>query len=132
MKVAVIDGQGGSIGKAIVEQLRAASSDLEIIAIGTNSLATSAMIRAGATAGATGENPVKVACRDVDWIIGPIGIIMADAMLGEITLEIASAIGGSKAHKVFIPINRCVTVAGVQPKSLASYIADAVKIVLGR
>ena len=85
MKIVVIDGQGGRIGKAMIEQLRNKGCEDYILAVGTNSIATSAMIKAGADAGATGENPVVVATRDADVIIGPIGIIAADSMLGEIT-----------------------------------------------
>lgn len=127
MKIVVIDGQGGSIGRAVVEQLVKKCDTESIYCVGTNSAATANMLKGGAKHGATGENPVVVACRDADFIIGPIGIIMADAMLGEITEVMSHAIGASKAHKVLIPINKCLTVAGVQEMSLNEYINLAVE-----
>ena len=130
MKIVVIDGQGGRIGKALIEQLRAKSFDGYLLAVGTNSIATSAMLKAGADAGATGENPVIVACRDADVIIGPIGIIAADSMLGEITPRMAEAIGQSRARKVLVPVNRCFEVAGVQEMSLSQYVEQAVDLAL--
>lgn len=126
MKIVVIDGQGGSIGKAIVEQLVKKVDIESIFCIGTNSVATANMLKAGAKYGASGENPVVVACRDADYIIGPIGIIMADSMLGEISPVMAQAVGASNAHKILIPINKCLTVAGVQNLSLGEYIKIAV------
>lgn len=126
MKIVVIDGQGGSIGKAIVEQLVKKVNVESIFCIGTNSVATANMLKAGAKHGASGENPVVVACRDADYIIGPIGIIMADSMLGEISPLMAQAVGASNAHKILIPINKCLTVAGVQNLTLSDYIKIAV------
>ena len=126
MKIVVIDGQGGSIGKAIVEQLVKKVDIESIFCIGTNSVATANMLKAGAKYGASGENPVVVACRDADYIIGPIGIIMADSMLGEISPLMAQAVGASIAHKILIPINKCLTVAGVQNLTLSDYIKIAV------
>ena len=126
MKIVVIDGQGGSIGKAIVEQLVKKFDVESIFCIGTNSVATANMLKAGAKYGASGENPVVVACRDADYIIGPIGIIMADSMLGEISPLMAQSIGASNAHKILIPINKCLTVAGVQNLTLSDYIKIAV------
>ncbi|MFR5602417.1 MAG: DUF3842 family protein [Lachnospiraceae bacterium] len=107
MKIIIIDGQGGRMGKSIIEQLKATHPDLELIALGTNSIATSAMMKAGADAGATGENPVIVNSQDADIIIGPIGIVIANSLLGEITPSMATAIGVSKANKILIPVNRC-------------------------
>ena len=126
MKIVVIDGQGGSIGRAIVEQLVKKVDVESIFCIGTNSVATANMLKAGAKYGASGENPVVVACRDADYIIGPIGIIMADSMLGEISPLMAQAVGASDAHKILIPINKCLTVAGVQNLTLSDYIKIAV------
>ena len=126
MKIVVIDGQGGRIGKAIVEQLVKKVDVESIFCIGTNSVATANMLKAGAKYGASGENPVVVACRDADYIIGPIGIIMADSMLGEISPLMAQAVGASNAHKILIPINKCLTVAGVQNLTLSDYIKIAV------
>jgi len=107
MKVVVIDGQGGKMGQIIIERIRGLQISCELIAIGTNSIATSTMIKAGADAGATGENPVIVACRSADVIIGPIGIISADSLLGEITPAMAVAVGQSAAKKLLIPVNLC-------------------------
>lgn len=131
MKIVVIDGQGGKIGKTIIEQLKAADSTSEVIAIGTNALATAAMLKAGADNGATGENPVVIASRTADVIVGPIGIIAADSMLGEITPKMAEAIGQSSAKKVLIPVSKCFEVAGVQDMPLSQYVTEAVQIILG-
>lgn len=126
MKIVVIDGQGGSIGRAIVEKFTAKGLGDSLTCIGTNSTATANMLKGGAKQGATGENPVKVACRDADYIVGPIGIVMADSMLGEITPGMANAVGASRAHKILIPVNKCVTVAGVKDMSLNEYIDKAI------
>lgn len=127
MKIVVIDGQGGNIGKRIVEEIKASGIQSEVMAIGTNSTATAAMMKGGADIGATGENPVVLASRDADIIIGPIGIIMADSMYGEITPKMAESVGASKARKILIPINKCVTVAGVdESRTISDYIKIAV------
>ena len=126
MKIVVIDGQGGSIGRAIVEKLVSRGFNENLVCIGTNATATANMLKGGAKQGATGENPVIVACRDASYIIGPIGIVMTDAMLGEITPKMAQAVGASNAHKILIPVNKCVTVSGVKPMSLNDYIEDAI------
>lgn len=107
MKITIIDGQGGKIGKTIVEQLKRTHPKQELYAIGTNSLATAAMLKAGADYGATGENPCIVNAQDSDIIIGPVGIVVANALLGEITPAIATAVGASRAYKILIPMNRC-------------------------
>ncbi len=107
MKIMVMDGQGGRMGKSIVEQVKAQFPEDEILAIGTNSIATAAMLKAGADAGATGENPAIVGSRTADIIIGPMGIVIADSLLGEITPNMAVAIGQSMAKKILIPVNRC-------------------------
>lgn len=129
MRIVVIDGQGGKIGKAVIEQIRLSGKQCQITAIGTNSLATSAMLKAGADMGATGENPVVIASRDADVIVGPIGIIAADSMLGEITPRMAEAVGQSRARKILVPVNKCFEVAGVQEMSLSDYVALAVELV---
>lgn len=127
MKITIIDGQGGRIGKSVIEQIKKAHSDLELYAIGTNSIATSAMLKAGADNGATGENAVIVNAADSDIIVGPIGIVFANALLGEITPAIATAVGASKAYKILIPVNRCNHfVAGCAEAAMGDYIRIAV------
>lgn len=106
-KITVIDGQGGKMGRSIIEQLKRQFPDQEILAVGTNSTATAAMLKAGADFGATGENPVIVAARDSDLIIGPIGIVIADSLHGEVTPAMAVAVGQSKAIQLLMPVNRC-------------------------
>lgn len=122
-KIVIIDGQGGKMGAALASQLKAALPHAEIIAVGTNSTATAAMLKAGADAGATGENPVAVCCKDADIIAGPMGIITANALLGEITPKMAAAVSESRAQKLLIPISRCsVTVIGAQELPLGEYV----------
>lgn len=106
MRIAVIDGQGGGIGKHIVEQLRKRLPDLEILALGTNALATGAMLRAGATEGASGESAICYNMDRVDLILGSFAIMTVYGLLGEITPAIATAISKSKADKILIPIQR--------------------------
>lgn len=131
MKILVIDGQGGRMGKTLVETLRRRGFSGEILAVGTNSAATTAMLKAGADEGATGENPVVVASRRADVILGPMGIVAANSMLGEITPAMALAVSESEARKVLIPVNRCrIQVAGVQEMSLGEYTERAVELVL--
>jgi len=123
MKIMVMDGQGGRMWKSVVEQIRARFPEDEILAIGTNSIATAAMLKAGADAGATGENPAIVGCRTADIIIGPMGIVIADSLLGEITPKMAVAIGQSEAKKVLIPVNRCQHfVVGCEDLPLGEYV----------
>lgn len=127
MKIIVIDGQGGRMGKSVIEQLKKKWPDLEITAIGTNSLATSAMLKAGASAAATGENPILVNSRTADIIIGPIGIVMANSLLGEITPAMAEAVSSSPAFKILIPVNRCCHfIVGCGEQSLTAYISEVV------
>ncbi|MBQ2433396.1 MAG: DUF3842 family protein [Clostridia bacterium] len=127
MNIVVIDGQGGRMGAQIIEGVRAAGLPLEITAIGTNVLATSAMLKAGANCGATGENPVVVACRNAQIIVGPIGILAADALLGEITPAMAVAVGQSRALKLLLPVNQCKNiVVGTQQMTLAQLVAETV------
>ena len=102
MKIVVIDGQGGRMGSLLIEGMREAKIDADITAIGTNVLATSAMLKAGADRGATGENPVIVACRSAQVIVGPIGILSADSLLGEVTPRMAVAVGQSEAVKLLL------------------------------
>ena len=132
MNIVVIDGQGGGIGKRLIETLvPKLPATAEIIAVGTNSIATSAMLKAGASAAATGENPVLVNCTSADIITGPMGIVLANAMYGEITPAMAVAVGASSAQKVLVPVDRCNThIAGTKEMTLAQYIEDAVQNIL--
>ena len=107
MNVLVIDGQGGGIGKLLVSGIKSEYPDFFVTAVGANSIATSAMLKAGADAAATGENAVCVGCRKADVIAGPVGIVIADALLGEITPKMAAAIGQSDAKRVLVPVNHC-------------------------
>ena len=125
----VIDGQGGRMGKSIVEQMKRNFPEDEILAIGTNSIATAAMLKAGADAGATGENPAIVGCRTADLIIGPLGIVIADSLLGEITPAMAAAIGQSRAKKILLPVNRCQHyVVGCRDLPLGELVRTAVEL----
>lgn len=127
MTILVIDGQGGRLGKQIVEAARSQFQDAEILAVGTNATATATMLKAGADDGATGENPVVVACRRADIIIGPLGIVIADSLLGEVTEKMALAVARSKAERILIPMNRCDNlVAGVNAQSIGELVDDAV------
>ncbi len=129
MKVAVIDGQSGRMGQLFIERAKAAALPCEIVAVGTNAIATSAMLKAGADAGATGENPVLVACRTADIIVGPIGILAADSLLGEITPAMAVAIGRSGAKKLLLPVNQCSNiVVGTQSLTLSKLMEEAVEL----
>ena len=127
MTILVIDGHGGRLGKQIVEAARSQFPDAEILAVGTNATATATMLKAGADDGSTGENPVVVACRKADIIIGPLGIVIADSLLGEVTEKMALAVARSKAERILIPMNRCDNlVAGVNAQSIGELVDDAV------
>ena len=126
MNIVVIDGQGGQIGAQLVKEITANFNNINLTAIGTNAVATQAMLKAGAKNGATGENPVVVACRKADVIIGPIGIVIADSLLGEITEKMALAVSKSAAVRILLPMNKCENlVAGVPNLGTAAIIADA-------
>lgn len=129
MKVIVIDGQSGRMGGLFIERAKAAALPCEIVAVGTNAIATSAMLKAGADAGATGENSVLVACRTADVIVGPIGILAADSLLGEITPAMAAAVGQSAAKKLLLPVNQCNNiVVGTQALTLSKLMDEAVEL----
>ena len=125
-KVLVIDGQGGGLGRQMVSALAAACPEAELTAVGTNSLAANAMLKAGASRAATGENAVVVNCRRADVIVGPIGIVIADALLGEITPAMAAAVCQSGARRVLVPINHCENyVVGVPDQPVSQLVAAA-------
>lgn len=125
-KVLVIDGQGGGLGRQLVAAIAAACPEAELTAVGTNSLAANAMLKAGAARAATGENAVVVNCRHADVIVGPIGIVIADALLGEITPAMAAAVCQSSAKRVLVPINHCENyVVGVPEQPVSQLVAAA-------
>ena len=128
MKLVIIDGQGGRLGSLLVEAIKKEALPVEPLVIGTNAIATAAMLKAGATQGATGENPVLVACRDADVIVGSIGILSADSLLGEITPKMAVAVGQSRARKLLLPLNRCNNqVIGVKDGTMSELVKATVE-----
>ncbi|MBO5917506.1 MAG: DUF3842 family protein [Oscillospiraceae bacterium] len=128
MKIVIVDGQGGKLGKLLVEQLKQRCPQGQIYAIGTNSIATATMLKAGADFGATGENPVMRNVMDADVVLGPTGIVVTHAILGEVTPAMAEAIGGCRAPKLLVPMNSCgVWVAGVQELPLSTYVNQIVE-----
>ena len=131
MNILVIDGQGGQLGGQIIKSLKENFSEVDITAVGTNATATATMLKSGATRAATGENPVVVACRKADVIIGPIGIVIADAMFGEVTPQMAVAVGQADATRILLPVNKCDNlIAGVSDLSVSTLIDDVVAKVL--
>jgi hypothetical protein len=129
----VMDGQGGGIGRAIIRRLRDAfGEEVEILALGTNSVATSQMMKAGANRGATGENAIVRTAPEADLIIGPLGIIIANAMMGEVTPEMSKAIGSSKALKVLIPLTQeRVDIVGLSGEPLPHLIDQVIDLIKG-
>ena len=127
MNILVMDAQGGGIGKQVVTAVRTRFPDVTITAVGTNAAATTAMLRAGADEGATGENAAVVCCRRADVIIGPVGIVIADALLGEVTPRMAVAVGQSAAKRILIPVNHCANfITGVADLSVGRLIDSVV------
>lgn len=130
MMILVVDGQGGGLGRLLVRELKGAFPQAEIAAVGTNSTAANAMMKAGADFAATGENAVVVNCRHADIIVGAVGIVIADSMWGEITPRMAQAVGQSDARRVLIPINLCSNlVVGVAEMSMSKLVQAAVDTV---
>lgn len=128
MKILIIDGQGGGLGRQLVSAVRERYPEIEILAVGTNSAATNAMLRAGADQAATGENSVAVASERADVIMGPVGIVIADSMLGEITPRMALSVGQSRAKRILIPVNLCDNiVVGVTEISMKKNVQNAVE-----
>ena len=131
MKIVIVDGQGGRLGKLLVEEVKSRLPQARVYAFGTNSIATSTMLKAGADFGATGENPVVRGVADAGAVLGPVGIVVAHAILGEVTPAMAEAVGGCAARKFLVPMNSCgVAVAGVREMSLPAYVAQAVDLML--
>lgn len=127
MEVLVIDGQGGGVGRLLVERIAEQFQDANIIACGTNSMATANMLKGAKISGATGENAVVYNARRADVIVGPVGIVMANAMLGEITPRMAEAVTDSHARVILIPMNRCQTkIVGVQEKKISEYVDEVI------
>ena len=128
LKIAVVDGMGGGIGSQLISQLRQElENELEIIALGTNSTATTIMIKSGANRGATGENAIRVNLKNVDCVIGPIGIIIPDALMGEITKDIAQEIMSQNCRKILLPIHQLhIELIGLENRPLNQVIKDAV------
>lgn len=129
MMLVIIDGQSGRMGALIAERVKAAKLPCKVLAVGTNAIATATMMKAGANQGATGENPVMVACRTADVIVGPIGILSADALSGEVTPAMAVAIGQSAAKKLLLPVNRHCghTMVGVRDLTLSQLVDEVVE-----
>ena len=127
-RILVIDGQGGRIGAQLIQGIRESVPDAVVTAVGSNSIATSNMLKAGATNGATGENAVVVGCRTADIIVGPIGIVIADALQGEITPTMAAAVGASTAARILIPFEHCDSIiVGVQNFGIAALVKTAIE-----
>ena len=128
MRIAVVDGQGGGIGRAIVERVKSEFPDVVVTALGTNATATGQMLRGGADEGATGENAIVHNMKHVDVVIGVIGILTANSMMGELSPAMATAIGGSHTYKILLPINRChIHVVSVGDAPLSTHLDNAVK-----
>ena len=127
----VMDGQGGGIGATVIKGLRASlGNDLEILALGTNSIATSRMMKAGANKGGTGENAIVYTCQKVDVIIGTLGILMGNSMMGEVTPGMATAVSSSEAKKIVIPLTQeTVWIAGVSGEPLPHLVGQVIEMI---
>ena len=129
--ILIIDAQGGGIGRLLVLAIRQELPAASLTAVGGNSAATAAMLKAGADQGATGENAAVVACRSADVILGPIGIVIADAMLGEITPKMAAAVAQSGAKRILIPFSHCDNiVVGVSETGMKALVKEAVSVLM--
>lgn len=128
MRIVIIDGQGGRVGRQLIEAVLKIEPNADITAIGTNGIATACMSKGGVKKVATGENAVIVACRSADIIAGPQGIIVADSLMGEITPKMSIAIGQSDAIKVLLPFLCCnIVIIGIQNLTLSALIEEAAK-----
>ena len=128
MKILVVDGQGGGVGRQLAVQIKQAFPDVQLMAVGTNTIATSAMMKGGADTAATGENAVLVAARKADVILGPLGIVVADSLGGEITPAMANAVAQSGAKRILLPFKHCDNViVGVSDYALTGLIQQAIE-----
>ena len=128
MRILVVDGQGGGVGRQLVAQIKQAFPDMKLMAVGTNTLATAAMLKSGADNAATGENAVIVAARKADVIVGPLGIAVADSLGGEITPAMANAVAQADAKRILLPFRNCDNViVGVSDFTLGTLIQHAVE-----
>lgn len=131
IKVLIIDSQGGGLGKQIISSLKEKNLEIEITAVGTNSFATANMLKVGPNIASTGENAIKVACRNTDIIIGPAGIAIPDSLMGEVTPKMAKAVGKSNAQRILIPFNNCGNYfVGLKSVKLNTLVEQAVEKVL--
>lgn len=130
MVVCVIDGQGGGIGSLIIRSLKNEySEDIEVLALGTNAIATAQMMKANANRGATGENAIVVSVAQADVVIGPISIVLANAMMGEVTPVMAGAVAACKARKFLLPLTQeNVEIVGVKHEPLPHQVEHIVKV----
>ena len=127
MNITIIDGHGGLLGAQLIKEIKTQTDCSDITAVGTNASATSAMLKAGASKAATGENPVIVACKKADVIIGPVGIVIADSLYGEITPAMALAVAQADAIRILIPMNKCGNIiAGVSDVTTGALIDDVI------
>lgn len=127
--VVVVDGQGGGMGRGLVEAIKKKWPQLHVRAVGTNSLATAAMLRSGADDGATGENAVVFNAHRADVLLGPIGVLTPNGLLGEVSPRMAEAIGGSEAVKILLPSQRCsIRLAAGDPQPLQFYLDQALRL----
>lgn len=130
MRIVVIDGQGGGLGRQLISGIKKMCPENELIAVGTNSVATSTMLKAGADCAATGENAVIVNCRNADVIVGPVGIVIADSICGEISPQMAVAVGQSRAKRILLPVNMCDNIiVSAGRASILTMVQDAVEAI---
>lgn len=128
MNILIIDGHGGGMGRQLVEEIKKNFPSVQVTAVGTNTMAAQAMMKAGADRTATGENAVIVGCRTADIIVGPVGIAIADSLWGEITPAMALAVGQSHAARIFLPMNLCSNyIVGVRKSSVTQLVEESLE-----
>lgn len=129
IRIAVIDGQGGGLGGALIEQVKKANPDIPIRALGTNAAATAAMLKGGADDGATGENAVIFNAPRMNILLGPVGILAANGLLGEVTPAMAEAVGSADALKILLPSSKCnIRLAIGEKKPMQTHLSEAVRL----